>query len=144
MNYKLKTSKTAMDILLEIKEKTGITPNILSRYAISIAINDRDISISEYFDSNGIEFNRNVLLGDIDEIFKLLIIQKENRSISDEEYFPKVIKSYFEHGIRILNGYSKLTKNNDNFIKAIIDSAEGGAIIWYIWIMQLQHQLIQE
>lgn len=129
MNFKLKTSKEAQKILLDIRDKTGITPNILSRYALSIAINDENYYENFNQDSNGLEFNRNVLLGELDEMYKLLLINRENKTLNDEEYFPKYVKSYLEYGVRVMDGYSKLTKNYDTFIKAIIDSSTGGAII---------------
>jgi len=129
MNYKLKTSKKTQEILNNIKEKTGITPNILARYAISLALIDESQMKIDIVDSNGQEFYRNVLLGDMDEVFRLLIIQKEGKPIPDEKYFPEYIKKYLEYGIILLQGHSELTKNRDNFIRSLVQTCVGGSLV---------------
>src|SRR6056297_610532 len=126
MNYRLKTSKNAQLIMQEIKDRTGITPNILSRYAISLAaISDEPID-KDYTDQLGQEFNRNILLGDFDKVCKLIIETKENKHLEDEEYFPEYVKAYIEEGVKIMYGNFILTKNKDNFIRSLAGINFGG------------------
>jgi len=121
MNYRLKTSRNAKEKLLDLKSSLNITPNILSRYAIALALKQSKLIIEdESFDSNGLEFRRDVLLGDYDPIFKGLFIQKYG-SLSDTEYFPDLIKKHIEVGINLLHSEYKYAGNKNKFIKTLLD-----------------------
>lgn len=126
MNFKLKSSQHGQTIMQEMKEKTGITPNILARYAISMAAISPEPIERRNYDQKGQEFNRNVLLGDTDKIFKLIIETKEGRHLEDEEYFPEYVRLYIEQGLRILYGNFTLTKTKDNFIRSLAMIHMGG------------------
>lgn len=127
-NFKLKTSKEARDILLDLKSKTKTTPNILSRYAISLSLLEPESLKKFNYNTDGFEFNRHVLTGKYDSIFKALIIQYEGRELTDEEYFPEYIKAHLERGIRILNSEYQYTGNYEKFILNLLTYTPGGNI----------------
>ena len=120
MNYRLKTSENAKDKLLELKSSLGITPNILSRYAIALALQkeEEDIEKKE-FDSKGLEFRRDVLLGDYDPVFKGLFIQKYGK-MKDNDYFPELLKKHIEIGINLLHSEYKYAGNKNKFLKTLL------------------------
>jgi DNA sulfur modification protein DndE len=126
--FRLKTSKATQEILLELKEKTNITPNILARIAIALSLkNPTPLKDIEY-DSSGLELPRHVLTGKYDAIFKALIVQYEGRELTDEEYFPKYVKLHLERGAKMLlneykyaGNYEKFILNLMNFNFSIID-----------------------
>ncbi len=55
MNYRLKTSKRAQEILTSLKSSTHITPNVLCRYAICLSLKVDD-NLDFDFDNSGLEF----------------------------------------------------------------------------------------
>jgi len=128
MNFKLKTSKKTQDILLDLKSKTNITPNILSRYAVSLSLLEPEPLTKFNYASDGFEFNRHVVTGKYDAVFKALITQYEGRELSDEEYFPDYLKAHIERGIRILNSEYDYAGNYEKFILSLIDYTPGGNI----------------
>lgn len=131
MNYKLKTSAKCQKTLEELKAKTGINPNILCRYAISLSVlEDTPVDIYKVKDSTGQEFNRQVLTGRYDSVIKAIIIQKEyehlGRALTDEEYFPTYIKAHFERGVELLKSSYDLTGNKDKFLINLARTQNGG------------------
>ncbi|MCY4419968.1 MAG: DndE family protein [Gammaproteobacteria bacterium] len=71
---RIQLSKKASDRFRAIKANTGVTPNILSRIAISISLSkETGISNSGVEDNNGQELSREVLFGDLAATYELLI-----------------------------------------------------------------------
>jgi len=116
VNFRLKTSKATMDILLDLKNKTNITPNILARLAIALSLKNQNPLEDIAHDSMGLEFSRAVLTGKYDLLFKALIIRYEGRELTDEEYFPKYIKLHLERGAKMLMNEYKYAGNYEKFI----------------------------
>jgi DNA sulfur modification protein DndE len=74
---RIKLSKNATDKLRYLKSKTGLTPNILSRVAIMLAIRDgTDLSNSTVSDmEGGQELNDTTLFGEHIYLYDILINQ---------------------------------------------------------------------
>ena len=69
-------SKKATDKLRYMKTKTGLTPNILSRIAIMLAIKEgSDLRNAGVGDSDGQVLSRDVLFGDYAEVYDVMINQ---------------------------------------------------------------------
>lgn len=127
MNYRITTSEYTKNRLITMKETTGITPNILSRYGIAISLknpNPIDLSIIENI-SKGLEFNRNVITSKYDQLYKALISQKENRYLSDEDYFEKYLLAHIERGVAELYSEYQMAGNTDNFIIRLLEYGHG-------------------
>ncbi|MCY8101189.1 DndE family protein [Bacillus haynesii] len=118
MNFRLKTSKYTAEKLKQLQGATGLTPNILARIAVSLALRQPETPTEHVLDINGLDFNRSTLTGEHDFIYKALITQHFGQEISDEEYFPNLFNSYLEHGIRVLaNEY----QHAGNYEKLVIN-----------------------
>ena len=119
MSSRLITSENAKDILKDIQARSGLRPNILARIAINLAISE-DISFNKKdYDKKGLEFHRHVLLGNYDQLFKAMIIQKLNQNISEEKFFPHYVQIYLEEGVEILKREYNYAGNYKTFIKNI-------------------------
>mgnify|MGYP001122084872 CR=1 FL=1 len=118
MNFRLKTSKYTAEKLKQLQSATGLTPNILARIAIGLALKNPAPATGHVPDINGLDFNRSTLTGEHDYIYKVLITQHYGQEISDEQYFPELFNSYLERGIRMLaNEY----QHAGNYEKLIIN-----------------------
>ena len=124
MNFRLKTSKSTADKLKQLNSSTGLTPNILARYAVCLSIRDPEPITKMVKDVGGIEFNRNTLTGEYDFVFKALIAQHENRSVSDEEFFPQLFNAHLERGTRILASEYSYAGNPEKLILNLIHVAK--------------------
>lgn len=119
MQYRLKTSRKTHDILKELQSSTNLTPNILGRLAISLSLLLND-SIEDFeTDTNGLEFNRHTLTGHYDFIYKALIAQQIGRRLTDEEYFPTLLKKHLDRGARLLINEYKYAGNYEKLIKSL-------------------------
>ena len=120
MIFKLKTSKTTMDIFEEIGRSTNLQPYCLAKLAISMSLklNDR-LSLDDYKTDNlGLELNRQTISGEYDALIKCLVETYENRHIEEDEYFPKNMKAHIDRGAKVL--YSDF-KYGGNFIMNLIN-----------------------
>lgn len=68
-------SKRATDLLKQIKAKTGVTPNILCRMALTLSLEENHKANPDSTDLNGSEFNLPTLLGDAGSLYEALIRQ---------------------------------------------------------------------
>ncbi|SNS20428.1 DNA sulfur modification protein DndE [Anaerovirgula multivorans] len=126
MRFSLKTSDEAQRILLEMKDITNITPNILSRYAISLSLAQPEPVSKFNYNTRGLEFNRHILTGKYDVVFKALISHKLQKELTDEEYYPDYIKAHLERGIRLLHAEYKYAGNVENFLVNLSNYKFGG------------------
>lgn len=120
MNFTLKTSKYTKETLLQLQASTGITPNILIRYAVALSIKKGDVlPLSKDF-SEGLVLNRNTVTGESDYIFRAMITQAANKELTDEDYFPGYFNAHLERGIRDLAAEYKGAGNAEKFIRALL------------------------
>lgn len=129
MNFRLKTSVKCQKTLEELKQRTNITPNILCRYAIGLSIlEETPVDLYKVKDTNGQEFNRQVLTGQYDSVFKALIIQNAGHPLTDEDYFPTYIKAHIERGVELLKNNYDLAGNREKFLINLARTQNGGHI----------------
>lgn len=124
MNFRLKTSKGTAEKLKVLNASTGLTPNILARYAVCLSLRDPQPISKLVKDVGGLEFNRNTLTGEYDFIFKALTAQHQNQSITDEEFFPDLFNAHLERGIRMLASEYNYAGNTEKMILNLIHVAK--------------------
>ena len=116
MIFKLKTAKRTQDIFNEIERSTSLKPFTLVKHAIAWSLKDGIPADKFNFDSNGQELNRQTIMGEFDEYFKVLIEQVEGRHLADEEFFPKYVKAHIDRGAIILESRFKHAGNMDKYV----------------------------
>lgn len=121
MGFRLKTSKKTEEIFEEIGYSSNLKPFILSKLAISLSLNSSQ-SIDEYLetDQNGLELNRQTIMAEYDDLYKVLIEQNLGRSITDDEFYPYYSKKHLDRGAIILRDKIRYFGNYDLFFKSII------------------------
>lgn len=73
---RIKLSKKASERLRYIKSQTGITPNIVARMAIMLAIREGgNLRNSGFADSDGLEINKTTLFGEHALVYEIFINQ---------------------------------------------------------------------
>ena len=112
MVYKLKTSEKTQEIFGKLAQSSGLQPYVLSKLAIAFSLRSGALSDEDYkTDHNGLELNRQTIFGETDLIFRCLIIQHEGRALTDEEYFPKIVKAHLDRGAALMFEESKYNRN---------------------------------
>ena len=103
MTFRTKTSKQTMEIFNTFAKSEHLQPFILAKLSIALSIrNCYQYNELELKDTLGLDLNRQTITGDYDLLFKSLIEVNENRNISDNEFFPNVIKAYIDNGAKLL------------------------------------------
>lgn len=72
---RLHISKHATDTLKQIKGRTGVTPNILCRIALTLSLEEGHKPNPDTIDLTGQEFNLATLLGDASLVYESLLKQ---------------------------------------------------------------------
>lgn len=120
MNFRLRTSSQTAEVLKSLQASTRLTPNVLSRLAVSLSLKIKEEPDAELKDNSGLEFNRNTLTGEFDYVYKALITQYMQREVSDEEFFPGLFNAHLERGITLLENEYKHAGNADKFFHNIL------------------------
>ncbi len=106
---RIRLSRKATNKMQFMKSKTGITPNILSRFAIMLAIKDgTDLKNSELEDIEGQVLDKSVLFGDHMEVYDLLISQYIH-DYNIELDIQKTIASLVEIGVHKMGHIRELS-----------------------------------
>ena len=117
MINKLHTSLQTQEIFASLGQSLGLQPFILSKLAIALSIRHGALLKSDFETSNdGLELNRQTIFGDHDLIFKMLILNGENRAISEDEYFPGMVKAHLDRGAKLLEDEKRYSKDFYNHL----------------------------
>lgn len=99
---KLKTSKRAADMIRGLNRKFRLAPNLICRLAIGRSLRQGPLGKKVRGDSNGIEFNRYILTGQHDRLFKALVVQVAGGPLTHEQYFEEHLPAHLERGMELL------------------------------------------
>ena len=113
MIFKLKTSKETEQIYKDLGTSTHLQPFALAKLSIAMSVrDDQELEEGDFTtSSDGLELNRQTITGEYDDLIKALIISKEGRAMSDEEYFPKYLKAHIDRGAKLLMSEFKYSKS---------------------------------
>lgn len=117
MTNKLHTSSQTQAIFTSLSQSLGLQPYILSKLAIALSIKKGLLSDKDFqTDNDGLELNRQTIFGDHDLIFKALITNTEGKSLTEEEYFPSIVKAHLDRGAVLLENEKKYSRDFYNHI----------------------------
>jgi DNA sulfur modification protein DndE len=104
---KIRLSKDASERLKHLKARTGLTPNILSRFGFCLSLSDPAIPNPEQFAEDDREFNRYTLLGEWDELFVALLKQRLAQDRMPQAQLEDQFRAHVNRGILSLYGLAK-------------------------------------
>ena len=109
---RLRMSYRSQNLLAQIKSKTGLTPNIVGRFAICISLNDPSPPNPEEFDEKGSEIHPSVMFGEYEDVFMALMIQRLKREgLDPQKYLNKMTRAHFNRGAIAL--FARIHKISD-------------------------------
>lgn len=125
MIFKLKTSKNTMSIFEEIGSVIHLQPFALCKIAMALSLRNAEGLMDDDFkyDNDGLELNRQTIMGEYDDLFKALIVSNCGAKISDDDFFPKYVKAHIDRGAKYL--YSEYKYSNNNFYKHLLELDKG-------------------
>lgn len=86
-----------------LKGRTGLTPNILCRFALALSLRDPGTPDPTAFPSDGMEFNQYTLMGAHEPLILALLRQRcvQDGLVPDEE-LPEQLRAHINRGVGIL------------------------------------------
>ena len=112
MVYKLRTSKDTQKVFAKVGTTSGLQPFALAKIAIALSIRHGALEEKDFStDNEGLELNRQTIFGAHDLLFRCLVICNEDRTITEDEYFPRLVKAHLDRGARLLGGEARYSKN---------------------------------
>lgn len=107
---KLKISTDAESRLRSLRQRTGLTPNLLCRMAIMLSLEDGPVGPATDTDEGGSEFNAYTLTGDHDRlIFAMLRLVEEEQAgapVADDELLAR-LRAHIHRGVGTLSVRAK-------------------------------------
>jgi len=105
--HRIRVSRNAANRLRILNGKTGLTPNILSRFAFVRSIRDMKRAIGKSNDLTGLEFNSPTLFGEYQFLYELLIFEYVART-SDDREIGTIVAVHIESGLHSMGHVRKL------------------------------------
>lgn len=117
MTNKLHTSSQTQAIFRYLSQSLGLQPYILSKLAIALSIKKGSLSENDFqTDNDGLELNRQTIFGEHDLLFKVVISNVEGKSLTEEEYFPSIVKAHLDRGAILLENEKKYSRDFYNHL----------------------------
>lgn len=103
MIYKLRTSKETKSIFETLESTQGLQPFALSKIAIALSIRAGGLSENDFAtNTEGLELNRQTIFGEYEGMFKALVSMEKKAELSEQEFFPGLVKAHLDRGARLL------------------------------------------
>ena len=104
-------------VFVSLGKSLGLQPFILSKLAIALSIKKGKINPEDLkTDNEGLELSRQTIFAEHDLMFKALIINTEGKAISDDEYFPEIVKAHLDRGAKLLEEEKRYSKDFYNHL----------------------------
>lgn len=117
MTNKLHTSKQTQQIFTNLGQSLNLPPYILAKLAIALSVRDGQLRPIDFETNNeGIELSRQTIFGDHDLLFKITIINTEKKAITEDEFFPGMVKAHLDRGAKLLENEKKYSKDIYNHL----------------------------
>ncbi len=117
MTNKLHTSSTTQQIFATLGQSLGLQPYILSKLAIALSIREGRLQAGDFETNNdGLELSRQTIFAEHDLLFKSLIVNAEDKVLTDDEYFPDYVKAHLDRGAKLLENEKRYSKDFYNHL----------------------------
>jgi len=97
------TSTKSQALLGRLKAKTGLTPNLLARFAICLSIKENSIPNPSEYDKDGSVLEPSVLFGEYEQIYHGLMRNRLKNDNLDESELTDMTRSHLNRGVITLN-----------------------------------------
>jgi DNA sulfur modification protein DndE len=101
---KIRLTKEASDRLKQLKARTGLTPNILSRLGLCLSLNEQAIPNANDYPEEDREFNRYTLLGEWDDMYVALLRQRLAHDNIPFDELEAQFRAHLNRGVMTLSG----------------------------------------
>lgn len=117
MTNKLHTSRQTQQIFTNLGQTLNLPPYILSKLSIALSVRAGKLKdVDLVTDNDGLELSRQTIFGDHDLLFKEVIVNTEKKALTEEEYFPTIVKAHLDRGAKLLENEKRYSKDFYNHL----------------------------
>jgi DNA sulfur modification protein DndE len=117
MTNKLHTSRQTQQIFTNLGQTLNLPPYILSKLSIALSVRVGKLKDVDFgADNDGLELSRQTIFGDHDLLFKEVIVNTEKKALTEEEYFPTIVKAHLDRGAKLLENEKRYSKDFYNHL----------------------------
>ena len=113
---RIKLSAKSQNLLGRIKARTGLTPNILARFALCLSINEQSKPIITEYDKDGSELEPSILFGEFEPLYLGLMKNRLRKDGVTESELNEMTRCHINRGVIAL---SPRIQNLGDFYKLI-------------------------
>lgn len=96
----MRVSLKTRNLLTSMQIRTGLTPNILARFALCMSIKERSVPNVDAYDDGGSEFAPAVLFGEYEPLYLALMVNRlKNDRLDPELYLHKMTRAHLNRGV---------------------------------------------
>ena len=101
---RIKLSTRSQQLLGGMKKKTGLTPNILARFALCMSLKEKSIPNPDEFNQMGSELSPTVLFGEHEQLYHTLVVNRlDNDKLDSEEFLNSMTRAHINRGVIALH-----------------------------------------
>jgi DNA sulfur modification protein DndE len=101
---RIRVSLKSKNLLGSLQTRTGLTPNIIARFALCMSIKERSVPNIDAYDDSGSEFAPAVLFGEHEPLYLALMINRlKNDRLDPELYLHKMTRAHLNRGVGALS-----------------------------------------
>ncbi len=104
---RIRISKGASDQLKLIKQRTGVTPNVLCRMAIMLSLKRDSVIKRSDTKLDGLEFNISTLFGEYVPLYECLL--RQFHGALEQKEFEVLLAAHVDDGIMVLKAARSLS-----------------------------------
>ena len=97
------TSSKSQSLLGRIKSRTGLTPNLLARFALCMSLKDDSIPNPSEYDKEGSVLEPSVLFGEYIQIYRGLMRNRLKKDNLAESQLNEMTRCHLNRGVLSLN-----------------------------------------
>lgn len=121
---KIKLTKDTSERLKQLKARTGLTPNILSRLGFCLSLNEPAIPDPGQYPEEDREFNRYTLLGEWDDLYVALLKQRLAHDHLPDDVLEDQFRAHLNRGVMSLGGLVKSVSD----IATVVERASNSTV----------------
>ncbi len=130
MILRLKTTADIENKLSELDRKIKLSSKAsIMRLAIACSlklngdprIKDSEMRHYDIKNQDGLDYQRLTVLGQMEEYYRLLMVEFAQKEISDDEFFPELTYYHIERGLNYLYSEYRYLDNKEKFFNKLID-----------------------
>ena len=101
---RIKLSAKSQNLLGRLKARTGLTPNLLARFALCLSIKEKSIPNPDEYDKDGSDFEPAILFGEYESIYLGLMRNRfeKDKNVIDSD-LNDMVRCHINRGIIALS-----------------------------------------